>query len=452
MVSRTSLFVIGMLGMASLPGCKPDGKSEAKNEAAPQSPETKPVTSPETGVDSDTSTDKGSSTVVTGQVALSTDPSEIIDTIDGAVQSSFQGNLDAKGDRVPLSFAPGQVGIATLALTGVDDECADSGRPNGDAGELSQSNANYAAGRFYCLLRKNTYAPNSVQGAYYQNKAFLCVLSKQKALVMDGKARDANLDFADKDCFSDEFRALSFSDGLPPPVPVKVTVDKPSKVEPAKWDSSVTIDLPEPMGGGSIIIVSKTTETTLSSAAFLEKEDGASVYSMSLDVSQGVLRLDQRSYNLDSPKSNKSVRHYRLIAKGAVDKTYKFTTLKDFSGIDSDLYVQNDGTWSLSLHSFIMNFAAGGVASTRQCAEAVADDGRCRVLSNWGAESAKAGCYPGDAGVNTCANVTKLTPASDADLAFTLQPGLTGVLTDPQSLLKAGPLVYAGLTFGDLEE
>lgn len=369
--------------------------------------------------------------VKSGSIAINlpTTPVAIMNLFDTSVASSMS-------TPATLSLNPGTLAISTgLNLNDLTGQpCTSFAFPKDPnvATDTPRNDANFAAGRFYCLLAKNTYAPNSVQGAYYQDKGFLCLLDKA-GVPFDGQPHPLDLDFGDTTCFSDEFRNYSFSDGVPPPIASTVIASNPSAIAPNVWDKSVEITLPN--GMGTIKMVFKSKENTISSAVHMEKgTPPGSAYAMSLDLQSGILLIDRRDSSTEN--SVKSQRAFRLLIKGKVNSEGVFESVQSYQGIDLDSYGQNSNFY-VSIHSIRGTDNKGYKTLTKRCSS-------CSDLYNISAyqsNSANAECYAGSNGANSCTDVTPIPFDSSESLKFIPDENRTDFVPFLE-WMKGGPLKY----------
>lgn len=255
----------------------------------------------------------------------------------------------------------------------------------------------FAAGRFYCLLAKNTFAPNSVQGAYYQDKGFICLLEKS-GLAFDGQPHNVTFDFSDQTCFSDDFRTYSFNDGVPPPFQAEAVASVPSAIAPESWDKSVVVTLPNM---GKINMLFRSTETVVASAVYMEVDgQPGSAYAMSLDIESGTLRIDRRG--MSNKNGELTRRAYRLLVRGDIKSDGAFERVDAYQGIDVDVFIGE--STSIALHSIRGSVTQGYRTQTRACSTCT----DLYDLPSYLANSASTACYPGSDGVNTCTDVAPI--------------------------------------------
>lgn len=365
-------------------------------------------------------------------IELPTSPASIMAFLDKSVTSSITTPSTA-------ALNPGALAIATqLNLADFTGQpCTSYAFPKDVSVATDTSWATYspdfAAGRFFCLLAKNTYAPNSVQGAYYQDKGFLCLLEKS-GLAFDGQSRSMDLDFSDPGCFSDEFRQYSFEDGVPPPFPVTVVASSPSAIAPDVWDKSVVISFPN--NEGTFQMVFKSTSTKISSAVYLEAGGPpGSAYAMTLDAQSGVLQIERRG--ISNKNGNLTQRAFRLMVRGTVEKGGVFKSVESYEGIDADVYSQS-GQLSSTFHSIRGMDTKGYRTSTRICANCADIYDPASYQSN----SASTECYPGNDGVKSCTDITPIL--FDTAEALKFIPDQSRQDSLPLfDWIKRGPLNYA---------
>lgn len=440
-ISRSSpLWMVTSLlwGEAFLWGCK-DLPTDKKSEDPPTTAVTEPTQSTtETTTPPTDPQNKG--TTGTLAIDLPASPAAIMAFLDKSVTSSMS---------TPSTSAlnPGTLAIATdpQLMDFKGQPCTSYAFPKDVEGETDNSwptfNPDFAAGRFFCLLSKNTFAPNSVQGAYYQDKGFLCLLEKA-GLVFDGQTRSMDLDFNDPVCFSDDFRKFSFEDGVPPPFPVTVVASAPSAIAPEVWDKSVVIEFPD--NKGTFKMVFKKTDTKISSAVYLEPGGPpGSAYAMSLDAQNGILLIERRG--ISNKNNSPTQRAFRLLVKGVVENGGVFKSVETYEGIDADVYQLNAQT-SATLHSIRGRDSTGFRTFTRICPT-------CSDIydpSAYQANSASLKCYPGKDGVKTCTEISPIVFETPEALKFIPDQNRAD-FTQPFDWIKKGPLQFTEVTASALQ-
>ncbi|MEY4629949.1 MAG: hypothetical protein RIQ81_69 [Pseudomonadota bacterium] len=374
-------------------------------------------------------------------------------------------------------------GLRTVAGT---DYCANSsGMPihadaskndTGPDGEkfMSRTLAEYPGSLFYCKLNKNTYNFTTVLGAPALAKTLICG-GGENLVAGAGPVRVSMK--SDNPCVVDpDIKAMidasSNDGGMDGTWTYDVMMVKPSARAADGWDYDVYAgDLSD--GSQAKLdsaFVRMSFKASGAEAGFMFYTDepngsgfGGDTFQLMFKVgSSGQLRFETRRQFVECTSSTscnsgnrKYTRHSRMFATGSVDSEGKFSSLSNLSAVDSSFdwnssQALTEGPVNVEIFTMNGNATSGFLTSGFNKSSSASGSGFPATFNMLAATSASGNvCYGGD---GTCAGVTALKPAADADMAFFLDPRSSST-TKPLAWFKAAkPLAFTSLTFAESQE
>lgn len=372
--------------------------------------------------------------------ALAKTPAAAVALVETATKSAGGGlkGLSAGGASLALSDGEKIAGCAASNEPVSSDPAKNVAKDEHDEAVLPDSDADYAGGKFYCMIAANSGDESSVLGAFDLPKLVTCLAGSD--IAYDGTEHVSTVEVATSPCFSGGGKT---PDGLPPTMTVKVTAHKPAVGAGSGWDSSLDMSIhdgDEKVAGLHMLMMSTDTKVAV---AFQGGGTETDAYAFNLDVAEGTMRYEAKFLRI--PEGGFSD-HTRLLIKGTVDKTGAFSAVSAVEGAYSGAY---NTTGATSIRTAVLMTIKGDAASGfrtygYKCSgDAGACDGQdlapFKVLDGTGQ------CAAGTQGA-ACAGNAGITLAAPADLAFLMRPGEPGY--EPAATWIAGmsPLAYPSVT------
>lgn len=386
----------------------------------------------------------GGAVTTTGSLALVASPAEALDKLDGALGSAMAvGGDSLKG------------GSASLALTGGDVACSETGKPispdaakntatDGKSGEkvIPDSDAAYAPGRFYCMIAADTGDSSSIQGAIGEAKMIACLVGD--SIVFDGAEHTFDIPVANNPCFDykqpDGITAATLN--------VKATANKPAVAGGAGWafDAHLAIVIGDETIGIDLLGLFEEQHIALTVRGGGTATDA---FSFVLDKNEGV-RFEGRFQRFEDAGW---ADHTRLLLVGTLGDDLKFENLERIEGASSSIYGTNNGTGSNGGSTDIRNgqlmtvkgTTADGVRTYAYRCSGNGDACSADDLALWSPVPGTGACYGG-----ACAGNTGLPLAAVADLGFLMRPKSYETVADWYAAMS--PLAFTAVTLDETQK
>jgi hypothetical protein len=309
----------------------------------------------------------------------------------------------------------GLQGSGSNFMATADFECDENGGPvlssDGTTRLQAGTNENWAAAKIYCLIEKNSYSPETIQGSIALTRGILCALGE---LTYDGTQVTKTIS-VDLTCF-DQSTVTEMASAGASSFEMNIT---PSTLS-GDWDYQVVMEEPT----GNVFAEAMTMKIKdsggIKAAAMSEPDSTAGKYgswSVTIDQTNGKIWYESMDYRLNASGEGWN-RHARAFVSGTLNSSYEFTAVSDVQAIWSDL--QKSGS----------NYGA-----TIATAKGNDTDGfKTRTYSMSGQVSAanvdvyasydinENDCFPTAAG---CAGNNGIEFSANGDFDFVLLPSLT---------------------------
>lgn len=328
-------------------------------------------------------------------------------------------------------------GLSAAAARSVDDICDEHASVKSTA--AVSGNAVYPGLVHYCLIAKNTYSPDSIQGAYALLKSISCALKAAGGVTFDGAAKSMTVSLT-TDCFRQ-----SQIDEIGTSLSTTVTGSTSPSFAP-HYSHGVEISIPA--ASMTFKFATKVTGNLVEFAS-METGQGEGAFQGAFDSSTGEVWYEARMDRFDATCSRKDrdcgwSRHIRLYAD--TEGTGTTATVQTYSGIYSDVQKSTFSGRVMTAHGtraeglYVREFSNSGGTRAQ-----LADP----THSNWVLANSTGACI--DIGAaSTCTSNTGLNVKSAAANGnFFMIPTNTTYTTAASFLTAATGLTFTTAAFTD---
>lgn len=395
-------------------------------------------------------------------------------------QSSLSANVTTPVNAlsiVSLSIKSASSGIGPSARafdSGFSEsDCDEHAEPKARAGDnpdssgrLMWNHPRYALQHMYCMVQKDTGAPDSFIGSLSQSKFLACLMSGN--IRFDGAEHEVTMSKASiiqcaKDHIAadqqDEIAGQIPDAGISAKIIAGLGAQNPINTT-GGWDAGMKLSFEfagQPMSLGLLVSDNANTMAvgvTNSSQGAAINQDG---YVASIDKANGAIRYEsmfQRIRTVNGTQSNGWNRHARIYVKGTMDPSnYQFSSVSKAQGIYSDISVNDMNTTppatsnpaALPLkngHMWTVNGASsGGFASKFYMLGTLAQP---NLKASWETSTPVSAC-DGQSG-GGCTNPA-LALSSDVDTAFVMDLNNSSFTKVEDWMKVTSALNFTDLTF-----
>lgn len=381
-----------------------------------------------------------------GTKALADNPAEAFNLLDTSVKS-------ATPEKSAILVQPSQAANLVADNTGSCSTSAlpiskESGRNTAVDGKsqeavLPRTDPDYAAGRFYCLLKKDTGDAESVQGAYREALSHACFMGDQ--IVYDGTPHEYVIDVATSLCIQEHRKAEMAKEGITT-VHMTVLASKPAAFGGGGWDASYQVTLkpkPEQSIGFKMLLHADAKEVA---AAVLGGGNPDDAFTFTLNPNEGTLRFEAKFQRLSQEGWS---HHVRLLVRGAMESNGAFTDVTSLEGLQGTLNSQQAGSGNAVNNGTLLtikgDFVTGLRSQSYSCNSATADGCSAMSISLWPTLVSGGVCHA--EGATPCQNNNGIEVLADNDLDFVMNPNdSTRFLTVEQWINQLTPLLFHELS------
>lgn len=215
-------------------------------------------------------------------------PSAVITTVGKAVAVAGAGISGTATSSLARSSRDGLEGSANMTSA----NCGSHGQPlDANGTQINSSDTKFPGTTAYCIMTKNDYSPETVQGAFETPRAVICA-AERAGITFDGLPHSVTLTL-DTNCMtSTQLAQMTGGSATSVSMTATITASKPAAFN-TYFDSGIRVQI-----SSENIDYSVGTKITSSSIEFLSAETGGTnesgAFSGSLDLNTGALRYEGR--------------------------------------------------------------------------------------------------------------------------------------------------------------